>query len=171
MVTTQRKRRKRCRRRVAARRQSDDEVDDANYVNYVWSPLTGISLMVLAISVVLRAIGSSIEDVFLTLYALACLLLFAGTTSYVVQTISQDTKDSSLNLHIDRKRTFREAVRGAATMVFFLWVLYLPALFIPVLVFGKEWLAYLALLIATALLVYGALVIVGWWWYHTVKSE
>lgn len=171
MVITKRARRKRRRRRIASHSRSDDEVDDPNPIEYVWFPLTGISLLLLAISFVLGALGSAVDDVFLTLYALCCLPLFAGTTSYLAQIVSQDVKDGSRNSHLYRKQTFRDAVRGAANWVFLGWVLYVPSIVIPALVFRKDWLTYLAVLIVISWLFSGVYGVIRWWWYHTVKSE
>ncbi len=80
---TRHMRRKRARRRQAARARAKDEIDDPSFPEYVWLPLVGIGLVLLAIGSLAGAASVWLGDVFRALYALACLVLFALTSLYL----------------------------------------------------------------------------------------
>lgn len=165
MIFFRHRRRKRS-KRLAARSRPDDDVHDPNFVEYVWLPITGIGLVVLAISGLAGAGSSLLGTAFQMLYALACLALFALTTSFLAGGARNSIRDSHLNGHIYRRQTFKQVIGEVLLgLAVGLWA-YAPSVIVPALVFRAAWLGYLMLLIEVIILAYGVYRVARWLRYH-----
>jgi hypothetical protein len=162
MIVTRHMRRKRARRRQAARARAKDEIDDPSFPEYVWLPLVGIGLVLLAIGSLAGAASVWLGDVFRALYALACLVLFALTSLYLGGAAAKSIRESALNARFHRQQPLRQVISQAFQIVSLGALAYAPSVLIPALVFQAAWLTDLMLLLLGLILAYSLYTLVRW---------
>jgi hypothetical protein len=156
-------RRKRSRRQTLAHSRADDDVDDPNFAEHVWLPLTIMGLIVLAISSVVGAASTLLGTVFRGGYIVACGILFVLTTLFLGGQARTSIRDARLNAHRCRQQTVGQAIRQVWLYPVIGVCAYAPSVIVPALAFRAAWLGYLLILIEAITLAYGVYTFIRWW--------
>ena len=171
MRLNQHARRKRPSRRRAALSKSQDE-DDQSGDDFFWGFYTAVSLILLSIGLVARAVNAALGNVFLALYGLFCVYLFVHTTRVLAREARGCIDGNPLNIHYyGRNPMVRQVVIRALGYPILSLLLYAPSVIVPVLVLRAGGFAYVLLFITIPPLAFGGYTVIRWWHYSQNRDK